>query len=391
MSATSPHDGIVIVGGGLAGQRCAETLRREGCERTIRLICAEAIRPYDRPPLSKRLLIDSSRDETLTYRSERWYADHDIELLVGVRATGLAPDEHRVRLSDGSTLRYERLLVATGARPRMLARLDGYDNVSTLRTFDDARRLREVLATGAALAVIGAGFVGLELAATARGQGLPVTLVEAAPYPLVGVLGERLGSWFADLHEREGATVRTAVTVDAIEGNGSARALRLSDGSIVEPDHVVVAAGVQPDVEWLRDSGLHSAGGVPVDARGATAAPDVYAAGDAAATLDRDIGRHVAGSHWEAAARQGTEAALAMLGRASRPAAPASFWTDQYGLRIQYVGQARGADRIEFDGDRERRCFTATFLRAGRVVAVLLVNRPRSLPAARQTIQKGMP
>ncbi|HEX5194366.1 MAG TPA: FAD-dependent oxidoreductase [Solirubrobacteraceae bacterium] len=390
MTATSPHGGIVIVGGGLAGQRCAETLRREGCERPIRLICAEAMRPYDRPPLSKRLLVDRSRDETLTYRPERWYQDHDVDLLVGVRATGLAPGEHRVRLSDGSTLRYERLLIGTGARPRTLALLDRYDNVSTLRTFDDARRLREVFATGAALAVIGAGFVGLELAATARGQGLPVTLVEAARYPLAGVLGEQLGGWFADLHEREGATVRSAVTVDAVEGDGSIRTLRLSDGSLVEADHVVVAAGVQPDVEWLRDSGLHSAGGVPVDARGATAAADVYAAGDAAATLDRGTGRRIAGAHWEAAARQGTEAALAMLGLDSRPATPASFWTDQYGLRIQYVGEARGADRIVFDGDRERRCFTATFLRAGQAVAVLLVNRPRLLPVARQTIQKGL-
>lgn len=383
------HDGIVIAGGGLAGQRCAEALRRGGYGAPIRIVCSEPHRPYDRPPLSKELLTDAACDDRLSYRPARWYQDESVDLLLGVSATALYPAARRVALSDGTALHFQQLLIATGGRPRTVPLLAGYTNVSVLRTVDEARALREVLADRPRLAVIGAGFIGLEIAATARRLGVDVTIVEAAACPLIGVLGPRLGGWFADLHRAEGVDVRTGVTVERVHANHAVRALRLSDGSVVAADHVLVGAGVEPDVGWLSGCGLDVSRGVPVDVNGATAIDHVFAAGDAAATFDSGCGLHVPGSHWEAAGRQGTRVGRLMLGLDPGPAPPTSFWTDQYGLRIQYVGNGRLADSFEVDGDLERRNFTAVFSRAGRAVAALLVDRPRALPAARNLIEKG--
>ena len=384
-------DGIIIAGGGLAAQRCAEALRRGGYDGALRMVCAEPERPYDRPPLSKEALTDPVRDSALPYRSAEWYADNEIDLLLGVAAAGVAPAQHRLSLADGSRLRYRRLLIATGGRPRTVPVLAGYDNVSVLRTLHDARMLREVLASRPRLAVVGAGFIGLEIAATARRLGIEVTIIEAAPCPLAGILGPELGGWFHRLHAAEGADVRCAVTVDRVESAGAVRALVLSDGTTVETDHVVVGVGIAPEIEWLEGTALHDRGGIPVDVHGRTAIDDVFAAGDAAATFDASSGRHLPGSHWEAAGRQGARVARLMLGQDPGPAPLTSFWTDQYGLRIQYVGRRGAAETVEFDGDPESRNFTAIFSHAGAAVAALLVDRPRSLPAARQLIEKGRP
>jgi 3-phenylpropionate/trans-cinnamate dioxygenase ferredoxin reductase subunit len=385
------NDGIVIAGGGLAGQRCAEALRREGYERAIRVLCSEQHRPYDRPPLSKELLIDAAHDAQLPYRSAQWYDEQSIDLLLGVSAIELDAVQRRLHLSDRAALRYEQLLISPGGRPRTLPVVAGYENVSVLRTVDDARALRGVLVAGSRLAVIGAGFIGLEIAATARKLGVEVTLVEAGSCPLAAVLGPKLGAWFARLHAAEGVDVLTGLTVDRVHANGAVRALRLSDASVVAVDHVVVGVGIEPDVAWLVGSGLDVSAGVPVDAHGQTAIERVFAAGDAAATFDESCGRHVPGSHWEAAGRQGTRAARVMLGLDPGPAPVTSFWTDQYGLRIQYIGQGRLADSIEIDGDLDSRNFTAIFYTTGRAVAALLVDRPRSLPAVRKLIEKGRP
>jgi NADPH-dependent 2,4-dienoyl-CoA reductase/sulfur reductase-like enzyme len=383
------HDGIVIAGGGLAGQRCAEALRREGYEGSIRVVCAEPHRPYDRPPLSKAALVDAGEDAGLPYRAAGWYAEQSVDLLLGVSAAGLEPAERRLRLSDGTSLRYEQLLISTGGRARTLPLLAGYDNVSVLRTLDDARVLREVLAPGRRLAVIGAGFIGLEIAATARRLGVEVTLIEAGPCPLAGIVGPEIGGWFRQLHTAEGAHLLTGVTVDRVDGNGAVKALRLSDGAAVGVDHVVVGIGIQADVAWLTGSGLDLSAGVPVDPHGRTAIERLFAAGDVAATFDERCGCHVPGSHWEAAGRQGARAAHVMLGLDPGTPSLTSFWTDQYGLRIQYVGRWRPGDVVEIDGDPGRRNFTAIFSRAGRAVAALLVDRPRFLPAARNLIEKG--
>ncbi len=389
----SQQDGIVIAGGGLAGQRCAETLRRHRYEAPVTILCAELHRPYDRPPLSKQLLTGEHSEHALPYKRADWYEEHQVELRLGVSAVGLAAAERKVALSDGDSIRYDKLLIATGSRPRTLPALSRYPNVSVLRTVDDSRRLRGVLGDRPRLAVVGAGFIGQEVASTARKLGAEVTMIEAAPCPLAGVLGPELGSWFTQLHRAEGVDVLTGCTIERVIANGEVQALRLSGngGRTVEADHVVVGVGVEPEITWLAGSGLVSdAGTIEVDPHGRTALEGVLAVGDAAATFDPLAGRHVPGSHWEAAGRQGARAARVMLGLDPGPVPLTSFWTDQYGLRIQYLGHARLADAVTVDGDPDSRSFTATFTRAGRAVAALLVNRPRSLPAARQLIEEGI-
>jgi 3-phenylpropionate/trans-cinnamate dioxygenase ferredoxin reductase subunit len=353
------------------------------------MVCAEQHRPYDRPPLSKEMLFGSRQPESLGYRPLEWYTEQSIDLWLGVTATRLRPHERRVFLSDGATLRYDRLLIATGSRPRTLPILAGYDNVSVLRTLDDSVALREALVERPRLAVIGAGFVGQEVAAAARKLGCEVTMVEAAACPLAGVVGRELGHWFAQLHRAEGVNVICGCTVHRADGNSRVRRLRLSTGAVVEADHVVLGTGVAAATAWLADSCLESGAGVPVDEHGRTAIADVLAAGDAAATFDPVLGRHVPGSHWEAAGRQGARAAAVMLGLEPATTPLTSFWTDQYGLRIQYLGRAPLADSVAIDGDPAARNFTATFTRAGRAVAALLVDRPRALPKLRNLIEQG--
>lgn len=355
------------------------------------MVSAEQRLPYDRPPLSKQVLLGLVDGDGLSFRSAAWYEQNDVDLLLGVGATALWPSERRISATDGTRLRYARVLIATGSRPRVLSRLDRYDNVSSLRTVDDSVALRDVLAMRPRLVVIGAGFIGQEVAASARSLGTHVTMVEAAARPLQGVLGDELGDWFTGLHRAEGVDLRTNCTVERIEGNGRVERLHLSDGETIEADHVVVGIGVQSNTEWLAGSGLATRNGVPVDRHGRSAIAGVLAAGDAAATFDATLGLHVPGSHWEAAARQGARAARVMLGFDAGPAPATSFWTDQYGLRIQYVGRACPSDSVSIDGEPAARNFTATFTRSGQPVAALLVNRPRSLPAVRALLEKGAP
>jgi NADPH-dependent 2,4-dienoyl-CoA reductase/sulfur reductase-like enzyme len=378
-------DGVVIAGGGLAAQRAAETLRRLGYAGPIRMVCGESHLPYDRPPLSKGVLTGELTGESLGFRCDAWYEDNAVDLLIDVRTTDLSTEERRVGLSDGTTLRYDQLLIATGSRPRALPMLAGYENVSELRTIEDAQRLRRAVRAGMRLAVVGAGFIGMEVASTARKLGAEITMIEAAPSPVFGVLGQTLGTWFAELHREEGVDVITDRTVIGVSGDRVVKSLRLSDGRAIETDHVIAGVGVQPNVEWLAGAGLAN-GGVPVTVHGQTDADGVFAAGDAAATYDYRVGRHIPGSHWEAAGRQAVRAARLMLGLEPGPVELSSFWTDQYGIRIQYLGNAQLADAIVIDGDPRDRNFTATFTRQARPVAALLVDRPRSLPAMRKRI-----
>lgn len=375
--------GTLIVGGGLAAQRCAETLRRCGGDAAIRMVCAEPHLPYDRPPLSKAVLAGPDADMGLTFREPGWYADHAIDLVCGVTATGLDPRTRFVRLDDGSRVAYDRLLVATGSRPRRLAELDGFSNVSTLRTLEDAKTLRDALTPDGRLVVVGAGFIGQEVAAAATKAGMHVTIVEAAGAPLDALLGASVGAWFTDLHEAHGVDVLTNARIVSAEGTERVDALALAGGRRLECDHVVVGIGVEPDVAWM---GPGHAGGVRANAHGVTALPGVFAAGDAAATYEPALGRHVAGGHWESAARQGASAARSMLGLEPRVAPPASFWTDVYDTRVQYLGHAPLADAVSLDGDPAACDFAVTFTRSERPVAFLLVGRPAALPSARAAL-----
>jgi 3-phenylpropionate/trans-cinnamate dioxygenase ferredoxin reductase subunit len=378
--------GIVIAGGGLAAQRAAETLRRTGYGGPLRMIAAESELPYDRPPLSKQFLAGELDEHALSFRDEDWYAEHAIDLVRGDPAARLDVAGRVVILASGRRLPFARLLIATGSAPRRLPGTAGYANVHELRSLVDAHRLRAALAPGSRVVVVGAGFIGQEVAATARQLGTEVTMIEAAEAPLAGVLGIELGRWFAQLHRQEGIDVRLSARIDRLHGHHRAvTAVELDGGQRIACDTVVVGIGTEPATGWLASIGLGERG-VPVDATGATAIPGVYAAGDASRPFDPHLGGHVRTEHWDAAARQGAAAARAMLGVANRPGPAPSFWSDQHGLRIQYVGHTRGADGMTIDGDPRDRDFTATFTRCGRPIGALLVGRPHALPELRRRL-----
>jgi 3-phenylpropionate/trans-cinnamate dioxygenase ferredoxin reductase component len=366
---------ILIVGGGLAAQRAAETLRARGHHGPVRIVCGEPERPYDRPPLSKEL-------SATPFRPAGWYEDQGIELLLGRSAARLEVGGRRVWLSDGTELGYDSLIIATGSRARRLPGLAGRPNVHVLRSLADAVALRAALSAGVRLAIVGAGFLGQEVAATARACGAEVTLIEAAPVPLAHVLGSQLGGWFAGMHRAEGVEVAlgapVAQALPAVAG-APVRELVLADGRSVAADVALVAVGVVPETRWLAGSPLEG-DGVPVDDGGRTAIPGVYAAGDVA----RVYGERC--EHWEPAARLGAAAARSILGMPSVEAPPASFWSDQYGVRIHLVGEAAGADAVELDGDPDSRDFTAVLRLRGALIGALLVGRPRELPVWRRRL-----
>lgn len=380
--------GVLIVGGGLAAQRCAETLRARGFEGAIRIVCGEAEPPYDRPPLSKELLSGSIDTGEISYRPQQWYEDNGIGLLLGRRARGLDPSKRTVDLEDGESLGYDKLLIATGSHARRLPILDGFDNVQALRTLEDARRLHTQMKPGSRLAVVGAGFIGQEVAATARGLGVEVTIIEALDVPLAPILGQRVGSWFAQLHAEEGARLMLSARLEGARGNGRVEELVLADDCRVGCDTVVVGVGVSPSVSWLAGTGLEH-GAIATDGAGRTVLEDVYAAGDVAAPFEPRFGQHTRTEHWDSAARQGAAAAQAMLGiYPGTPPLP-SFWSDQYGLRIQYVGHADRADDVLIEGDPEGRDFSALFSREGIPVAALAVGRPRTIAQMRRRIDEA--
>ena len=363
---------LVIAGGGLAAQRCCETLRAAGDDRPVTILSAEPVRPYDRPPLSKDAL---AGEADVAFRPRGWYAEHGIELRLDTPAVGLDPARREVimgGLAGGLRVAYDDLLIATGARALMLPSLAPFANVQALRTLADAERLRAAVATGGPLAVVGAGLIGLEAAATAARAGIDVTVIEAAPRPLAGVLGPRAAAWLTARHRAAGVAVRLGTTVVAANGDGAVEALELADGARVPCAHVLVGVGVRPAVDWVAGSGLEPTG-IAVDGEGRTGLPHVFAAGDATGS-----------GHWEAASRGGAAVAGALLGRAARPPAPPQFWTDQHGVRLVCVGNPRDAREL---GDLTSDTFELEHIRDGRVTAVLLANRPPSaLRAARTRI-----
>lgn len=376
--------GTVIVGGGLAAQRVAEGLRRRGYEEPVRIVCAEPEPPYDRPPLSKELLAGTVAEEEVAYRPAGWYEENEVELLLGAWAEALDPAQRRVALDSGASLPYENLVIATGGQPRRLPFLTG-SNVHELRTLADLRRLRQDLIVGSRLAIVGAGFIGQEVAATARALGVEVTVIEALP--LEPIVGPRLGRWFAELHQEEGVRVITGAALESARGGGDrVEELVLADGRRVPCDAVLVGIGTVPATGWLQGNGLGS-GGVPVDVAGRTAIPGVFAAGDACLPFEPRRRAHLRTEHWDAAAWQGAAVARAILGEEpGRPPLP-SFWSDQYGVRVQCVGHPQLADDVAVEGDPAARDFEALFSRDGVPVAGLTVGRPRAIPALRKQIE----
>ena len=384
---------VTVVGGSLAGVRTAEALRREGFDGTIRIVSAERELPFDRPPLSKQVLSGAWEPERARLRG----ADElDAEWLFGRRATGLDPTTRTVTLDGGERLVADAVVIATGASPRRLPASvapPGLAGVHVLRTMDDCLALRAELQGGPRVAVIGAGFIGSEVAATAKGLGADVVVVEALPVPLERALGPEMGPLAAALHREHGVEVRLGVAVAGLEGDERVRRVRMADGTALEADVVVVGVGVAPETAWLEGSGLEVRDGVVCDSR-CRAAPGVVAAGDVARWYHEGIGDHLRVEHWTNASEQGHAAARALLrGDDAPPYTPVPyFWSDQHGTKIQFVGHALPGDAVAVvEGSVAEGRFVAAYGRAGRLVAALLWNRAARVPRFLDLLTTGAP
>ena len=375
---------VVVVGASLAGLRAAETFRNEGYDGRLTIIGDEPHLPYDRPPLSKKVLAGEWEPDRIHLRKDEEYAELELDLRLGARAVGLDIQRREVVLEGGDVVPYEGVVLATGATPRRLPGQPDLEGLFVLRSLDDSLALRVALQAGPRrVVVVGAGFIGAEVAATARGRGLEVTLVEALPVPLARGLGPVLGGAIADLHRARGVDVRLGVGVDAIEGDGRVERVRLSDGSVVEADVVLVGIGVAPATAWLEGSGLDLRDGVVCDATLAAGPPLVYAAGDLARWPNLLFDEEMRVEHWTNAAEQGAAAARNLLDRsaggAGEPYAPVPFfWSDQYDARIQFVGRASGDDTVQIvHGSVADLQFLALYGRAGRLRGAFGLNQPK--------------
>jgi 3-phenylpropionate/trans-cinnamate dioxygenase ferredoxin reductase component len=365
----------VIVGASLAGARAVDTLRQEGFDGRVVLIGAEQERPYERPPLSKDYLRGEAGRDKVYVHEAGFYADHDIELRLGRTAEGLDPANRELVLDDGERLRYDRLLLATGAEPRRLS-LPGseLDGIFYLREVGDSDALRARLDRGGSVVVVGAGWIGAEVAASARQRGLDVTVVEPGSVPLERVLGAEVGGVYRDIHSDHGVRMLLGTGVAAFEGAGAVERVRTDDGRELACDLVVVGVGVQPRTGLAARAGIAVGNGILVDEQLQTAAPGVFAAGDVANAHHPFYGEAIRVEHWANALNQGPAAAGNMLGQAAAYERLPYFFSDQYDVGMEYTGYARSWDRVVFRGDPATREFVAFWLVGDRVVAGMNVN-----------------
>lgn len=375
----------MVVGASAAGLAAAETLRREGYDGTLTLVGDEPHAPYDRPPLSKQILSGDWSTQQLPLRPYSDLDALDLDLRLGVAATGLDVTDRTVRLADDSQLPYDGLIVATGVRPRRLAG----EGAHVLRTLDDALALRDRLEPGSRLVVVGAGFLVAEAAAVAWRLGCEVTVLEPAPVPLAHAVGTEVGQILSQAHLDRGVELRTGVTVTEVTEDG----VRLADGEVVEADEILVAIGSLPNTEWLADSGLAVGDGVVCD-QYCEVAEGVYAAGDVARWHNPLFGVSMRIEHRTNAAEQGMAAARNLLAapEARKPFAPVPyFWSDQYDMKIQAYGYLRGHDEVAVvDGDLAERRFVAAYRTGERLTGVLAVGMPpKAIRAWRQAIAGG--
>ncbi len=386
----------VVVGASLGGLRAAESLRRGGYDGALTIIGAERHLPYDRPPLSKQILTGQAGPDDLALRLD---ADLDAEWQLGVEATGLDLDRRVVHVAAGDDVPFDVLVVATGAHPRTLLGAERGPGVHYLRTVEDAIALRDELAVASRAVVVGAGFIGLEVAASARTLGIDVTVVEALPVPLERAVGARMGAVLADLHRRHEVDVRLGVGVAGLVGTDRAEGVRLADGAVLPAEVVVVGVGVAPATAWLDRSGVDLSDGVLCDDRlrvlvDGLPRPDVVAVGDVTRWRHPGYGRDVRVEHWTNAAEQGEAAARTLLeGERAPPFAPTPYlWSDQFGLKIQFVGETLPGDDVAvIEGDPAEDRFLAAYGRKGRLVAALGVRRPARVLALQALIGAGAP
>jgi 3-phenylpropionate/trans-cinnamate dioxygenase ferredoxin reductase subunit len=365
---------FLIVGGGLAGARAAATLREEGFDGRCVLLADEAERPYERPPLSKEYLRDEAPRDKAYVHDESFYAEHAIELRTSTQAVGLDARQRTLVLLDGEQIGYDRLLLATGAEPRRLP-VPGHEleGVEYLRTLADCDALRARFAAGGRAVVIGGGWIGAEVAASARQKGLDVTIVEAAELPLLRVLGREVATVYADLHRDHGVELITSAQVEAIEGGVRAERVRLAGGRTLDCDFVVVGIGVAPRTQLAEAAGLHVDNGIVVTETLHTSVPGVFAAGDVANAEHPLYGR-VRVEHWANALNQGPVAARNMLGMNEPYERVPYFYSDQYDTGMEYSGYASADAQVVFRGDPASREFIAFWIDDGRVAAAMNVN-----------------
>ena len=372
---STPSD-IVVVGGGLAAAKTAEALRLEGHDGTITLVAAEDHLPYERPPLSKDYLAGkASLDDALVHPAD-WYVKIDVTVRTGVSATAIDAAAHTVTLDDGTTLRYDALILATGSAPRRLPDVHA-ENVLYLRTVEDSDAIAASFGEGRRLVLVGGGWIGLEVAAAARTAGTEVTVLERADLPLMRILGEKVAGVFADLHRAHGVDLRTGAKVDEIVlSGGRATGVRLAGGEVVDADAVVVGIGAVPATSLAESAGLKVDDGILVDATLRTSDPDIYAVGDIANHDHPVLGQRIRVEHWATALNQPAAAAASLLGTPTPFTNLPYFYSDQYDLGCEYVGNAAGHEEdVVVRGDLAEREFVAFWLdEENHVLAAMNVN-----------------
>ena len=383
---------IVIVGGGLAAGTAATALRDAGYDGDVVLHAAEPHLPYERPPLSKGYLAGEAEADSMLVHPASWYAEHDVEVRTGSRVDRIDADAHTVT-ADGATEPFDRLLIATGASPRHLAAADESGApVAYLRTREDSDRLRSMLTPGHRIAILGGGFLGLEVAAAARSAGADVTVLEALDLPLLRVLGPEIGAVFADLHREHGVDLRLGAKVTGFDGDGRRARLTVDGSADVDADLLVVGIGASPDIALAEAAGLAVDNGILVDERMRTSHPDVFAAGDVARAHHPVLGRSIRVEHWDNAIRQGRVAGSNMAGVEAAATDLPYFFTDQYDLGMEYVGDVGpdGYDEVVVSGDLAKRVFKAYWVSDGKVVAAMQANDWDASDTLRPAIGKSV-
>ena len=380
--------GIVIVGGGLAAARTAEQLRRSEYTGPITIVSDEEHLPYDRPPLSKEVLRAETDDVTL--KPAEFYDENDITVLLGKAARSIDTAAQTLKLADGSELAYDELIIATGLVPKRIPSFPDLPGIHVLRSFDESLRLRGEAGAARNAVVVGAGFIGCEVAASLRGLGVDVILVEPQPAPLASVLGEQIGSLVARLHRAEGVDVRCGVGVADVRGTEKVEKVVLSDGAELDADIVVVGIGSHPATGWLEGTGIEVDNGVVCDAVGRSSAPHVWAIGDVASWRNT-VGHQVRVEHWSNVADQARALVPAMLGQDAPAAATVPyFWSDQYDVKIQCLGEPEATDTVHVVEDDGRK-FLAFYERDGVVAGVVGGGMPGKVMKVRSKIAAGAP
>ncbi|MDT5371565.1 MAG: hypothetical protein QOC62_5996 [Mycobacterium sp.] len=380
---------IVIVGGGLAAARTAEQLRRSAFDGSITIVGAEGHLPYDRPPLSKQVLRSELDDVTLKPRE--FYDDNKITLALGSAVRSLDTGAQTVTLDDGSLLEYDDVVIATGLVPRRIPSFPALPGIHVLRSFDESMALREEAGAARRAVVVGAGFIGCEVAASLRGLGIDVVMVEPQPEPLASVLGEQIGALVSRLHRAEGVDVRTGVGVDSVTGRDRVEKVALTDGSELDTDLVVVGIGSRPATDWLEGSGVEVDNGVVCDRVGRTNAPHVWALGDVA-SWQNATGHQARVEHWSNVAEQARVLVPSLLGQElpSNLVVVPYFWSDQYDIKIQCLGEPEADDVVHLVEDDGRK-FLAYYERDGVVAGVVGGGMPGPVMKSRGKIAAGAP